>query len=135
MSSQLTSDQLNYIMIESLVLSTALIERFEMMEENGLVAHKAKQSTKSASKFLQIYVDKVFDVSGESEDTKSHMKKGASHISELGLRMEKSLKTNNLSPLSDRIADLKKIINLAPLLEIQKEHLQSKIIDSGILEY
>lgn len=132
---KLTSDQLNDIMIESLVLSMALIERFEIMEEHGLVAHKAKQSTKNSAKFLQIYVDKVFDVSGETEDVKNHMKKGASHISELGLRLERSLKTNNLLTSLDRRVDLKKILNLAPLLQIQKIELENKIIDSGILEY
>lgn len=128
-------EDISDIMIQSLVLSLALIERFEIMQENGLVAQRAKQSIKTSAKFLEIYVDKVFDVSGEDEETKQHMKKGATHLAELRLRLEKGLKTENLMNISDRKEGLKKLINLAPLLQIQKDELYTKIRDSGIIDY
>ena len=41
---KLTSEQLSDVVIESLVLSVTLLERFETMDQNGLFTQRAKQS-------------------------------------------------------------------------------------------
>ena len=41
---KLTSEQLSDVVIESLALSVTLLERFETMDENGLLTLRAKQS-------------------------------------------------------------------------------------------
>ena len=131
----MSSEDVSDIMMESLVLSIALVERFEIMEENKLTAFKAKQSIKASTKFLQNYIDKVFDVTGETDDVKQHMKSGASHLIEIGNRVERSLKVQNLANLENRKEDLKKILSLAPLIGIQQDELFNRIVKSGILEY
>jgi hypothetical protein len=124
MSNKLSSEELSDIMIESLVLATMLIERFQIMEENKLLALKAKQSVKGSIPHLENYVNKVFAV--KSEDAE-HMKKGATY--------DRSLKTTNLTTISDRKTYLQEFINDTALFPAQKKDLYEKIRDSGIIEY
>jgi hypothetical protein len=132
MSNKLSSEELSDIMIESLVLATMLIERFQIMEENKLLALKAKQSVKGSIPHLEHYVNKVFAV--ESEDAE-HMKKGATYVMEIINRVDRSLKTTNLTTISDRKTYLQEFINDTALFPAQKKDLYEKIRDSGIIEY
>jgi hypothetical protein len=132
MSNKLSSEELSDIMIESLVLATMLIERFQIMEENKLLALKAKQSVKGSIPHLENYVNKVFAV--KSEDAE-HMKKGATYVMEIINRVDRSLKTTNLTTISDRKTYLQEFINDTALFPAQKKDLYEKIRDSGIIEY
>lgn len=129
------SKNLESILIHSLVLSTALVEKFEIMEQNNLVAQRAKQSIKNSIKFLENYVNNVFNTSDDSEETKRGMKAGSTHIAELQLRVEKSLSTSNLLNISDRKKILLQLVDETVLFPNQKIQLYEKIRDSGIIDY
>jgi len=132
MVNKLTSEELSDVMIESLVLASMLIQRFEIMEENKLLAHKAKQSVKNSIPHIENYVNKIFTINSEDAE---HMKKGASYVLELMNRIEVTLKTTNLLTISDRKESLKRYIDDTILFPSQKIELYEKIRDSGILEY
>jgi hypothetical protein len=55
MKGKLTSQELSDVMMQSVALSTILAEKFEIMTENNLVIHKAKQSLKTTTGFLSNY--------------------------------------------------------------------------------
>lgn len=129
------SKNLESVLIHSLVLSTALVEKFEIMEQNNLVAQRAKQSIKNSIKFLENYVNNVFNTSDDSEETKRGMKAGSTHIAELQLRVEKSLSTSNLLNISDRKKILLQLVDETVLFPNQKIQLYEKIRDSGIIDY
>ena len=57
--SKLTSEELSDVVIESLSLSVALLERFETMKANGLLVQKAKQSLNTMIPHLEEYVSKL----------------------------------------------------------------------------
>lgn len=133
--SKLSNEEINGVVVQSLALSTKLIENFEIMEENKLFALKAKQSLKQAKGFLDVYVTKVFDVKDADEDTTLHMKKGASVVSDLIQRIDKSLTTDNILTISERRDVLDKILNNTILSNYQQEVLSNAIIESGILNY
>jgi Asp-tRNA(Asn)/Glu-tRNA(Gln) amidotransferase C subunit len=135
MSSKLTQQELSDIMLQSVALSTILCEKFEIMSENNLVMHKAKQSLKTTLSLLTNYVNKVFNVEGQDEETTRHMLQGASHVVELSSRIETSLKAENLLSIGSRKDILSDIIWQAPLLEIQRQELYTKLRDSGIIDY
>lgn len=65
---KLSSEELNNIMMHSIVLSNLLIEKFEIMEEHGLPAHRVKQSVKNANIHLNNYIDKVFSAKVSEKD-------------------------------------------------------------------
>lgn len=132
MSNKLTSAELSDVMIESLVLAVMLSQRFEIMEENKLLALKAKQSVKNSIPHLQNYVDKVFAVNSLDAE---HMKKGATYVSELIGRVDKTFETDNLLTISDRKEALLKYINDTTLFASQKTELYERIRDSGIIDY
>lgn len=135
MNNKLSEEDKKDVIIQSLALSVALIEKFELMTDNGLVVHKTKQSLKATCSLLQIYVDRIFDDSDKDEYTKKGLKKGASHLTELSNRIERSLATKNLLDISQRKADLKAMIDKTVLFDVQKVELYEKIRDSGILDY
>ena len=131
--SKLTSEELSDIVIESLALSVTLLERFETMDENGLLTLRAKQSLKNIIPHLEGYVSKLIAV--RHEDEIEHFKKGATVIAELSNRLEKALKSENILDISTRKRWLKDFIDATVLFPPQKEELYETIRDSGILEY
>jgi len=133
MSNNLNSQELSDIVIESLVLASALLERFETMHENGLFVQKAKQSIKGAIPHLENYIEKL--ILAKKADEVEHFKKGATVIHELSTRVEKALKTENILDISNRKEYLKAFIEETALFPVQKTELYEKIRDSGILEY
>jgi predicted transcriptional regulator len=130
---KLTSEQLSDVVIESLTLSVALLERLETMQENGLLAMKAKQSLTNVIPHLENYVNKL--IKAHEEDEIEHMQKAATVISELSSRMESALSGNNILDISERKNRLKEMIEECPLFPVQKTELYEKIKNSGILEY
>ena len=130
---KLTSEQLSDIVIESLALSVALLERFETMDANGLLTLRAKQSLKNTIPHLEGYVSKLIAV--KHEDEAEHFKKGATVITELSNRIERSLKAEHILDISTRKKYLKEMIELTALFPTQKEELYEGIRDSGILNY
>ena len=131
--SKLTSYELNDIVIESLSLSVALLERFETMNENNLFTHRAKQSLKNTIPHIEGYVSKVIAV--RHPDEEEHFKKGATVIAELSNRVERALKINNILDISTRKKYLEEMIDATVLFPPQKKELYEAIRDSGILEY
>jgi len=130
---KLTSQELSDIVIESLVLSSALLERFETMDQNGLFVQRAKNSVRTALPHLEQYVSKLIKPAGEDEV--EHFKKGATVIAELSSRIEKALSMENILDISVRKQYLKEFIEETALFPTQKTELYEKIRDSGILNY
>ena len=130
---KLTSEELSDIVIESLALSVTLLERFETMDENGLLTLRAKQSLRNTIPHIEGYVNKLIAV--RHEDEEEHFKKGATVILELSNRVETALKSENILDISTRKRYLKELIDLTVLFPPQKEELYEAIRDSGILNY
>jgi hypothetical protein len=131
--SKLTSEQLSDVVIESLALSVTLLERFETMDENGLLTLRAKQSLKNTIPHLEGYVSKLIAV--RHEDEAEHFKKGATVIAELSNRIERSLSPENILDISTRKKYLLDLIGATVLFPKQKTELYEAIRDSGILNY
>lgn len=130
---KLTSEQLSDVVIESLVLSVTLLERFETMDQNGLFTQRAKQSLRQTLPHIEAYVNKLIAV--RHEDEEEHFKKGATVIAELSSRVEKALSGANILDISGRKKYLKDIIETTVLFPKQQEELYEAIRDSGILDY
>lgn len=133
MLNKLDSQQLSDIVIESLSLSVALLDRFETMKENGLLVQKAKQSLNIVLPHLEEYVSKL--IIPKEIDEEDHMKKGATVVSELCLRIENALQGTNVLDISSRKEILKEIVQKTVLFPSQKDELYESIRDSGILDY
>jgi chaperonin GroEL (HSP60 family) len=130
---KLTSEELSDVVIESLVLATALLERFETMNQNGIFVQRAKQSVRTAIPHIEEYVNRLITAK-EAED-EEHYKKGATVIAELSNRVEKALGMENILDISNRKKFLKAFIDETALFPIQKKELYENIRDSGILNY
>lgn len=131
--SKLTSEELSDVVIDSLVLAVALLERFETMNENNLFVMKAKQSLKGTLPHIEAYVNKLIKV--HHEDEAEHFKRGATVIAELSQRVDTALSGENILDISSRKRYLKEIIDTTVLFPAQKEELYEAIRDSGILNY
>ena len=131
--SKLTSEELSDVVIESLALSVTLLERFETMDENGLLTLRAKQSLRQTLPHIEAYVSKLITVN--ADDEVEHFKKGATVIAELSNRIERSLKAEHILDISTRKKYLKEMIQLTALFPAQQEELYDAIRDSGILNY
>jgi chaperonin GroEL (HSP60 family) len=130
---KLTSSELSDVVIESLVLASALLERFETMDQNGLFVQRAKNSVRTALPHLEQYVSKL--ITPADEDEVDHFKKGATVVAELSNRVEKALGMENILDISTRKKYLKEFIEETALFPVQKTELYEKIRDSGILNY
>jgi hypothetical protein len=133
MSTKLSSQELSDVVIESLSLSVALLDRFETMKANGLLVQKARQSLNTVLPHLEEYVSKL--ITPKEADEEDHMKKGATVVSELCLRIENALQGTNVLDISSRKEILKEIIKDTVLFPAQKDALYESIRDSGILDY
>ena len=133
MLNKLNYQQLSDVVIESLSLSVALLDRFETMKENGLLVQKAKQSLNIVLPHLEEYVSKL--IIPKEIDEEDHMKKGATVVSELCLRIENALQGTNVLDISSRKEILKEIVQKTVLFPSQKDELYESIRDSGILDY
>jgi len=131
--SKLTSEELSDVVIESLVLASALLERFETMDQNGLFVQRAKNSVRTALPHLEEYVKKL--ITAREADEEDHFKKGATVVHELSSRVEKALGMENILDISNRKEYLKEFIEETVLFPKQKTELYEKIRDSGILNY
>lgn len=131
--SKLTSEELSDVVIESLVLASALLERFETMDQNGLFVQRAKQSVRTALPHIEEYVKKL--ITAREADEEEHYKKGATVVHELSSRVEKALGMENILDISNRKDYLKEFIEETALFPVQKTELYEKIRDSGILNY
>lgn len=130
---KLSSEELSDVVIESLALAVALLERFETMDRNGLFVQRAKQSLKTVIPHVEEYVSKL--IIPRAEDEIEHMKKGATVVSELSGRIENALQGINVLDISSRKDILQEIINETTLTKPKKKILYETIRDSGILEY
>ncbi len=130
---KLTSEELSDVVIESLVLASALLERFETMDQNGLFVQRAKQSVRTALPHIEQYVDKL--ITAREDDEEEHYKKGATVVAELSARVEKALGMDNILDISTRKQYLKEFIDDTALFPVQKTELYEKIRDSQILNY
>ena len=133
MSTKLNSQELSDVVIESLVLASALLERFETMDQNGLFVQRAKQSIRTALPHIEEYVNKL--ITANEADEVEHFKKGATVVHELSSRVEKALGMENILDISNRKQYLKEFIEETTLFPVQKTKLYEKIRDSGILNY
>ena len=133
MNKKLSSEDLSDIMIQSLALSTLLLEKFEIMTENGLVIKKAKQTVKACIPFLENYVNKVF--ANFDKDEIQHITKSASYVSELIMRANTALNVKNLLTISDRKEILLNIIIKLSDNNLSHPDLYKEIINSEILNY
>jgi len=97
---KLILEELNGIVIESLVLATTLLEKFEIMDENGLFVQRAKQSIRTALPHIEKYVEKL--ITAKEADEVDHFKKGATVIAEISSRVTKALKTENILDITRR---------------------------------
>ena len=130
---KLSSEELSDVVIESLALAVALLERFETMDKNGLFVQRAKQSLKTVIPHVEEYVSKL--ITPKEEDEIEHMKKGATVVNELSARIENALQGINVLDISSRKDILQEIINETTLTKPKKRILYETIRDSGILEY
>ena len=130
---KLTSEELSDVVIESMALSIALLERFETMDENGLFTMRAKQALKNVIPHIEGYVNKL--IKPQVEDEEEHMKKGATVIAELENRINNALQGRNVLDISSRKKYLKEIISVTALFPPQQQELYEAIRDSGILDY
>ena len=127
---KLTSEELSDVVIESLVLASALLERFETMDQNGIFVQRAKQSVRTALPHIEEYVNRL--ITAREADEEEHYKKGATVIAELSNRVEKALGMENILDISNRKEYLKEFIEETTLFPAQKTELYEKIRDSGI---
>jgi hypothetical protein len=130
---KLTSEELSDVVIESLVLASVLLERFETMDQNGIFVQRAKQSVRTALPHIEEYVNRL--ITAREADEEEHYKKGATVIAELSNRVEKALGMENILDISNRKEYLKEFIEETTLFPAQKTELYEKIRDSGILNY
>ena len=130
---KLTSDELSDVMIDSLVLSNMLVEKFEIMEENKLVAHKAKQSVKNAAEHLNNYINKVFNSSTNEEEDK-HFRTASNIILIKQERVEKVLADKEILIIDDRKEILKDILIKSNINEELIKDIISDVDDSEILK-
>jgi hypothetical protein len=130
---KLSSQELSDVVIQSLSLSVSLLERFEIMNKNGLLVQKAKQSLKTVIPHVEEYVSKL--ITPKEEDEIEHMKKGATVVNELSARIDNALQGINVLDISSRKDILQEIINETTLTKPKKKILYETIRDSGILEY
>jgi len=130
---KLSSQELSDVVIQSLSLSVSLLERFEIMNKNGLLVQKAKQSLNTVIPHIEEYVSKL--ITPKDKDEEEHMKKGATVVNELCTRIESSLQGTNVLDISARKDILKEIIDETTLTKPKKTKLYELIRDSGILEY
>ena len=130
---KLTSEELSDVVIESLVLSVTLLERFETMDQNGLFTQRAKQSLRQTLPHIEAYVSKLITVTAEDEE--EHFKKGATVIAEISSRVETALSAKNIIDISTRKRYLRDFIDTTALFPKQKDELYEAIRDSGILDY
>ena len=130
---KLLSEELSDTVIESLSLSVALLERFETMNKNGLLVQKAKQSLNIIIPHIEEYVNKL--ITPKEKDEIEHMKKGATVVNELSMRIENALKGTNILDISSRKEILQEIVNDTTLTKPKKKILYETIRDSGILDY
>lgn len=128
----MTQQELSDTIIESLALSVKLLEKFEIMNENNLLVMKAKQSLKTTINHLEIYVNKLTKASDGEEE---HFNTAIGIILEIGGRLDKALKAENVTGISERKKILKECVEDTVLFPKQKVELYEKIRDSGILDY
>lgn len=131
--SKLTSEQLSDVVIESLALSVALLERFEIMNENELFVQKARQSLRNTLPHIESYVAKLIKV--QAEDEVEHFKKAATVIAELSDRIEKAVTTRNIMDVSLRKDLLRECILATTLLDSEKDALYKDVLETGVLNY
>jgi hypothetical protein len=130
---KLTSEQLSDIVIESMALSVALLERFEIMSENKLFVQKAKQSLNSVIPHIEAYVAKL--IKAEAEEEVEYFKKAGTVIAELSGRIEKAVTTKNIMDVSLRKELLKESILTSELSKSQSDALYKDILETGVLNY
>jgi hypothetical protein len=133
MSNNLSSQELSDVVIESLALSVALLERYETMHANKLLIQKARQSLGIMIPHLEQYVSKL--ITPKETDEEEHMKKGATVVAELCSRIENALQGTNVLDISARKRILKEIVDETILGKARKVALYGTIRDSGILDY
>lgn len=130
---KLSSEELSDVVIQSLSLAVALLERFETMDRNGLFVQRAKQSLKTVIPHVEEYVSKL--IVPRNEDEVEHMKKGATVVNELCTRIEAAMVASNIMDISVRKETLREIIDETTLTKPKRTKLYEAIRDSGILEY
>ncbi len=132
---RLSPVQMHIVIAESLALSTALAERLEILKENGLFIQRTKQAVTNSIAILDNYVSKTFDPTGESEETKNELFKGATIIADFVARINATLDNPDILPLSTRERVLEQYIKATVLFPKQQKELYDKIIESQILNY
>lgn len=131
---KVNADDLNDMMVETVVLSSMLVDRFETMHSEGLPAQKAKMATKNAYNHLVGYVAKIFNVDLEDVETKEHFKDGTDSIFLMIQRADKALKNENLSTVDDRLSIIEQILDNHTELDFdQKSSLVELIRQSEAL--
>ena len=82
----MSNEKVNNLIVDTLTLTTLLIDKFEQLEESKIFAHKSKQSLKSVRPHLQNYIDKIFNFEKDTEQDEIDFKNGATVVS---AKMEK----------------------------------------------
>lgn len=118
---KLSSEQLDDVMIDSLVLGNILIEKFETMQKHGLVMHRAKQSVTHAITHLDNYVSKIFS-DGDMKGRDTLLAGNIILIKQE--KIEKALEEKEIIIISDRQQTLKEILS---------EHIEDENVIDEIL--
>lgn len=122
----------NRLIINSLVLSQLLLENFEEMSEQGIFAHRPKQTVKNAIPIFEKYLSSTFNSKTLSEEER---KLGSTVITEIARKVTDALNYEDIIPISTRKEILKDLIEKTTLFPTQKEELYKSILDSEILNY
>lgn len=76
----MNNEKVNELVIDTLSLSTLLVDKFEQLEKANLFIHKSKQSVKNVQVHLQNYVNTVFNFKKNNEQDELDFKNGATIV-------------------------------------------------------
>lgn len=129
---KLSSEQLDDVMVDSLILSNLLIEKYEIMLKHKLVMHRAKQSVSNAFTHLNHYVSQIFD-KGEMQDRDTILASNIVLIRQE--RVEKALENKEVVIIGDRQKTLKEILSEHIEDEERIDEILEKVKISEILKF
>ena len=107
MSEKLSSDELSNSIVQSLALSNALIERFEIMIDNNVFAQRSKQSVKNTIIHLTAYINKVFNPAIQDD---AELKLWSDIVLNLQTKVDNALSDEEIVIITDRKALLRKVL-------------------------
>lgn len=126
----LTDEDFIDTMIQSIALSTLLIERFDKMIEEKYAVQTLKQSVKTTLNHLNSYIDNLFKGKSDDKDTIF----GADVVFAIQNKIEVALKDKHINIVSDRDKILRSILASKNVSDEVIEDIMMRIEEIGVLK-